>query len=634
LFHIGGTGVLHGRHRNNVMTVSYTYFYSEDPNSSTGFWSNFTNSYGGNDDFTSQYEAARDVSVAAVVTSIYLNSVVFVVTMCTYECLRRLLPSVYSSQVKQQYKMGGRKSKILPPGAEESMQVSLDGDRDTDAAADDDDSSSGDSKSVGLDELHNLRSVSEGGISGQHNSVSFLPTYSSLPEVVSQNWLSNVFNVSWDTVRTYSGLDGYFFLRYIRMNLRICAVTALWAFLILIPTYATGESTGQVGWYHLSVANVVSDSWRMWIPAIFAYLFTGFVFFVMKQEYRHFLELRMDFLARGTSYISPQHHYSLMVENIPHELRSERALYDYFDQLFPGKIHSACMVMNLPDLEIVNARCMRVCRRLEKSIAFNYATGTRATHNVGSPRMSILGIELAPFDCGCFSATPNVAYINSGAGPDKPQKGTHVDSISYYTYDLAEMNKELQAMQSRKAEIAFVGSNQEEADNWFTKLVVSAYEMADEIMIDSAEDNALKTTYSSITDNGVPIPQAELMSTRTLYGTLGVGESQTNAPYGPKAGLSGSMLRTPPIEQSSSDASSMLTQGEGVVGKLGTKRHQKEEELLVSAVPKYYLFDFFIQPSGLSNLYSFRFNRRKLDPGDASSLLCQENLGITACSAA
>jgi hypothetical protein len=570
-----------------AMTVTYKYFYTTDPNSSTGFWSNFT-SYGGTDDFTSQYEAARDVSVEAVVTSIYLNSVVFVMTMCTYECLRRLLPSVYSSQVKQQYKMGGKKSKVLPPRAEESMEMSFDDDRRVDEADHDDDSSSGDSKSIGLDELHNLRSISEGGISGQHNSVAFLPTYSSLPEVVSQNWLSNVFNVSWDTVRTFSGLDGYFFLRYIRMNLRICAVTALWAFLILIPTYATGESTGQVGWYHLSVANVVSDSWRMWIPAIFAYLFTGFVFFVMKQEYRHFLELRMDFLARGTSYISPQHHYSLMVENIPHELRSERALYDYFDQLFPGKVHSACMVMNLPDLEIVNARCMRVCRRLEKSIAFYHATGTRATHNVGSPRMSVLGIELAPFDCGCANATPNVAYINSGTDADKPQKGTHVDSISYYVYDLAEMNKVLQAMQSRKSEIAFVGSNQEEADNWFTKLVVSAYEMADEIMIDSAEDNALKTTYSTISEKGVPIPQAELMSTRTLYGTLGVGESATYAQYGHGVDLNESMLRMPTIAQSRSDTSSMLTQSEVITGSPSTKRNQKDEELLVSNVTEQY----------------------------------------------
>lgn len=49
----------------------------------------------------------------------------------------------------------------------------------------------------------------------------------------------------------------------------------------------------------------------------------------------------MDFLARGSSHVIKQHHYSLLVENIPHELRSEKALFDYFDKLFPGKVHSA-----------------------------------------------------------------------------------------------------------------------------------------------------------------------------------------------------------------------------------------------------------------------------------------------------
>ena len=259
------------------------------------------------------------------------------------------------------------------------------------------------------------------------------------------------------------------------MNLRICSVTCIWAFIILIPTYVGGYNNDQKGWYHMSVANLQDKNWRLWIPAIFAYFFSGFTLFVMKQEFRHFLELRMDFLARGTSFINPQHHYSLMIENIPHELRSEKALSDYFESLFPGKVHSTSIVLNLPDLETIATRCMRVCRRLEKSIAYYHAPGQRATHNVGSPRMTILGIDSAPCDGFCFGSAPNVAYVDNRRVTEKPQKGTHVDSISYYTYDLSEMNKEMCILQSRKAEIALEGTTHIEANNWFTKLVVSAY---------------------------------------------------------------------------------------------------------------------------------------------------------------
>lgn len=203
------------------------------------------------DDFTSNFNAAQDVSVDAVVTSLYLNAVAFLVLMSTYELLRRSYPSVYSSKVKRRFKAGVRDPEV----------------------------------SKTFPDTMSTRST------GRTASLSALD--STLPDVVSFNWVSSVYNVSWATVRKYSGLDGYFFLRYIRMNLRICAVTSFWALLILVPVYATGvNQNGEQGWYHVSVANVMKGSWRMWVPSIFAYFFSGFIFFVMKQEYRHFLELR------------------------------------------------------------------------------------------------------------------------------------------------------------------------------------------------------------------------------------------------------------------------------------------------------------------------------------------------------
>jgi hypothetical protein len=361
----------------------YTFEYWLGRRDMSSSQSSSSSNYTDGDDFTKNLIAASDVSVDAVLTSIYLNAIVFCVLMATYECLRRLLPSVYSSQMKRQFKID---------------QDFLD---ETES-------------DITVDPGAPPRSPYRGGtpVAGQHNNndpfedferMQREASYKSLPDVVSSfNWVPAVFSVSWTQVRKIAGLDGYFFLRYIRMNVRICTITTFWAFIILVPVYATGDyQTNQEGWYHISVANVAKGSWRMWVPCVFAYLLSGFIFFVMKQEYRHFLELRMDFLARGTSHVHPQHHYSLKIENIPYELRSEKALYDYFDKLFPGKVHSTSVVLNLPDLEYVKNRCLRVCRRLEKSIAFFHAMGKRATHNVGSPRISILGVEMAPFDWSC-----------------------------------------------------------------------------------------------------------------------------------------------------------------------------------------------------------------------------------------
>ena len=56
----------------------------------------------------------------------------------------------------------------------------------------------------------------------------------------------------------------------------------------------------------------------------------------MNEEYKHYVECRMEYLAKGDKHVPTEQRYSLLVEEIPRELRSESALREYFDRLFPG----------------------------------------------------------------------------------------------------------------------------------------------------------------------------------------------------------------------------------------------------------------------------------------------------------
>ena len=321
----------------------------------------------------------EDVSVDRVLTSLYFNSLVFVFLMITYESLRRLWPHVYSSR---------KRLAVLYHGFSGQNKKATDTSPEFDLAMDDSASSvrystSQDGENVDDDE--NLSTTSP--LPPLADILSRQDRHSSgreaeMPDNKPLDWIQPIQSLSWTDIRKIAGLDGYFFLRYIRMCVRITAVSTFWFFLILVPIYVTGANEA-LGWYHLSAVNVKSDSWRMWMPVIFAYLFCAFVIFVIKQEYRHFLELRQDFLARGSPHVLPQNRYSLMVESIPYELRSDRALYDYFDKLFPGKVHSARVVLKVPELEDTSRKCMRSCRRLEKSIAYLHATGQRPWHRAG-----------------------------------------------------------------------------------------------------------------------------------------------------------------------------------------------------------------------------------------------------------
>ena len=47
------------------------------------------------------------------------------------------------------------------------------------------------------------------------------------------------------------------------------------------------------------MANLNQGAKELWVPTLFLWLFSFYVFFVMKKEYNHFLDLRMKFLGNG-----------------------------------------------------------------------------------------------------------------------------------------------------------------------------------------------------------------------------------------------------------------------------------------------------------------------------------------------
>ena len=183
----------------------------------------------------------------------------------------------------------------------------------------------------------------------------------------------------------------------------------------------------------------------------------------MNEEYKHYIQLRMEFLASGDSGVHPQHRYSLIVERIPHDLRADRALYDYFDALFPGKVYTACVVLNLPDLERVAAKRRQAVRRLEKSFAYYEATGKRLTHIVGRTRLKCLGVETLPIipSAGRRTSSDMMGDVVTTvtANESLPRKGERVDSIHYYSRVLVDMNEKIAKLQEQRISLAQKGNN-------------------------------------------------------------------------------------------------------------------------------------------------------------------------------
>mmetsp|Transcript_16842 Transcript_16842/g.36372 ORF Transcript_16842/g.36372 Transcript_16842/m.36372 type:complete len:1185 (+) Transcript_16842:163-3717(+) len=478
-----------------------------------------------------QLTPVEDVNPDNVLATLIFNSIVCVILLGLYELLRRWIPSVYSQRLMDTPGMtgGGVESQFARISSMKASGKSL-----QQLNVEEEESTLSNTCNTINDEVCN------NDVASQQQEV---PSYSfnicsrtcSFPVL---EWCIPVHNTPWSTFRHLAGLDAYFFLRYIRMCLKITAVSSFWAIVILCPVYATGGGD-QIGFYHFSMANVLQDDiGRVWVPTFFCWAFTMYCWFCVRMEMMHYLDLRMEFLGgeeeerilgrTGGGYGAPkengkvntvteeedsrsrspllaaaaiggdegtdkttalknqqldtsaaqvqrqmnQHRHSLQVEKVPIALRSNTALFHYFDDMFPNQVHSACITMNVPDLDALSARRMRVCRRLEKSLAYYSVTGIRPTHIAGRPRCQCCGIESTPVDglclafCCFYDSYQMRTYLDENdldypteVYGSLPDKGECVDSILYYTCDLAIGNRRMKKLQEEKFLIAETGNS-------------------------------------------------------------------------------------------------------------------------------------------------------------------------------
>jgi hypothetical protein len=177
------------------------------------------------------------------------------------------------------------------------------------------------------------------------------------------------------------GLDAYVLVRYCRLCARFCLFGSFVGFVVLFPTYGTadGDATDV---FRYSASNLIDmgtsfshehtnthahnnnnnntgtddntsqatqfGGVRIWIVIIVTWVITLWFLYDMNIEYKLFVKLRQEYLMNAKN---DQSRHSILVENIPVELRrSDKALRLFFETMFPGQIHSACVCLRLDDL--------------------------------------------------------------------------------------------------------------------------------------------------------------------------------------------------------------------------------------------------------------------------------------------
>jgi hypothetical protein len=163
-------------------------------------------------------------------------------------------------------------------------------------------------------------------------------------------WAIPVFNTPNAVLISKCGLDAYFFLRFLRMLLKIFVPSAILVLPILIPLNtslkAKTDITGldKLGWQNYDPAHTN----RFWAHLVLAVLILFWTCFIIYDELRGYIRVRQAYLT------SPQHRLrasatTVLVTSIPRKWLSYEALDGLYD-VFPGGIRNIWINRNFDEL--------------------------------------------------------------------------------------------------------------------------------------------------------------------------------------------------------------------------------------------------------------------------------------------
>ncbi|KAH0000246.1 DUF221-domain-containing protein, partial [Aureobasidium melanogenum] len=135
------------------------------------------------------------------------------------------------------------------------------------------------------------------------------------------NWISAFRKLPDQFVLNHQTLDNYLFIRYFRMLTYICLVGTIitWVFLLRV-NYTGGGSQSELDMFTFSN---VSDPNKLYWHALCAWLFLGFVMFVITKETLYYINLRQAYLTtpRNATRMSTR---VVLFTGVPDDMRHEK----------------------------------------------------------------------------------------------------------------------------------------------------------------------------------------------------------------------------------------------------------------------------------------------------------------------
>ncbi|KJZ75460.1 hypothetical protein HIM_05156 [Hirsutella minnesotensis 3608] len=137
------------------------------------------------------------------------------------------------------------------------------------------------------------------------------------------NWIVPFFKIPDSFVLNHGSLDGFFFLRFLKVLRNICLGGCLILWPILFPVHATGG--GGLQQLDLLTIGNVKDPKRLYAHALSAWVFFGFVLYMIVRECIYYVNVRQAYLS-SPYYSKRISSRTMLLTGIPKEYLDERRL--------------------------------------------------------------------------------------------------------------------------------------------------------------------------------------------------------------------------------------------------------------------------------------------------------------------
>jgi hypothetical protein len=199
-------------------------------------------------------------------------------------------------------------------------------------------------------------------------------------------WASSVFFSDYRKIKNINGLDSYFFVRFLRMMVRLMLPIWLVSWAVLLPLTSVNTSVaGDSGLDMFIFGNIgTTDQDRYSAHLILTWIFTSklqalrpyadsltyltcivWIWWNIQHEMAHYVRVRQHYLV-SSSHSSTAQACSVLVTGIPPKYLSESALTRLFSHL-PGGVRKVWINRDLGDMPDLYNQRLEACQMLESA---------------------------------------------------------------------------------------------------------------------------------------------------------------------------------------------------------------------------------------------------------------------------